>query len=66
MTPRNLTTAEAAARAGVSVRMIRHYVKTKRLFPVERIGNTMTFAPADIDDLSGRIERRNRTREVAA
>lgn len=60
MTPRNLTTAEAAARADVSPRMIRHYVKHGRIEPVERIGTTMTFTPASVDDLAERIQRRNR------
>lgn len=66
MTTRNLTTAEAAARADVSVRMMRHYVQTARIAPVERIGNTMMFATADVDDLAARIERRNRIREAVA
>lgn len=60
MTPRNLTTAEAADRADVSPRMIRHYVKTLRIEPVERVGKIMFFSPADVDELAARIERRNR------
>ena len=66
MTPRNLTTAEAAERAGISVRMMRHYVQTERIAHVEKIGNTMMFSVKDVDELAGRIERRNRVREVAA
>lgn len=66
MTPRNLTTAEAAARIGISARMLRHHVKHARITPAERIGPLMMFRPADVDDLAGRIERRTRIRETAA
>lgn len=65
MTRRNLTTAEAAAVAEVSTRMMRHYARTGRITPVERIGNTMTFAPEDVADLASRIERRNRVLAAA-
>lgn len=66
MTRRNLTTAEAAAVAEVSTRMMRHYARTGRITPVERIGNTMTFSPDDVADLASRIERRNRVLAAAA
>lgn len=53
---RHLTTKEAAERSGYAPRTIRHFVKTKRLAPVERIGNTMMFRAADIDALRTRNE----------
>ena len=65
MTRRNLTTAEAAAVAEVSIRMMRHYARTGRITPVERIGNTMTFSPEAVADLASRIERRNRVLAAA-
>ena len=63
---RLLTTAEAAERAGISPRMMRHYAATGRITAAGNVASTKLFDAADVDDLAGRIERRNRVRTVAA
>jgi excisionase family DNA binding protein len=55
---RPITTTEAAALAGVSPRMIRHYVKTGRITKADTIGPTMVFNRADVLALAETIERR--------
>ncbi len=68
MTPeRPITTAEAAALAGISARMMRHYVATNRIKPMARVANTMLFEVNDVLALSAAIERRwRRPAEAAA
>jgi hypothetical protein len=58
MKQRPLTTAEAAARANVSARMMRHYAKQGRIVPVDRTAATMLFDIDDVDALAESIERR--------
>jgi DNA-binding transcriptional MerR regulator len=55
---RPITTAEAAALAGTSARMIRHYVANGRIVPMARVANTMLFHVSDVLALAATIERR--------
>jgi len=59
-----LTTAEAAARLDTSERMIRHYVREKRLKPAKIAGRAHLFSSADVDALRPTLVRRDWSRQL--